>query len=247
MANCAWPAAGRPSCVSSPSLPAMSCHDASSRCMSSPGSTSAPCGSVAMVASNLAVAGIEPVEPAAITGASLPARRLASASINMSRRSAASMAPSSLRSAGQVSRAICRKCSERCQYSSRSSGTSVSSLSQLTCRVVMSSISRARSSARPSAADGVLAISGAPSAVCIPGEFAHFRISSLSSSRRSSGAIAGGSASAASASSPVAASAKAISSSSRSPSATMRGSSAASPSRSRNTSRARRPARRVGR
>ena len=39
--------------------------------MSRPGSTSAPCGSLAMVASSLAVAGIEPVEPAAITGASL--------------------------------------------------------------------------------------------------------------------------------------------------------------------------------
>ena len=68
-----------------------------------------------MVASSLAVAGIEPVEPAAITGASLPAKRLASASISRSRRSAASMAPRSSRSAGQASRAIFRNRSESCQ------------------------------------------------------------------------------------------------------------------------------------
>ncbi len=41
---------------------------ASSRSVSSPGSTTAPCGSLAIVASSAAVAGIEPVEPAAITG-----------------------------------------------------------------------------------------------------------------------------------------------------------------------------------
>ncbi len=70
MANCAWPAAGRPSWLSSPSLPAISAHEASSSVVSRPGSTTAPCGSLAMVASSLAVAGIEPVEPAAITGAS---------------------------------------------------------------------------------------------------------------------------------------------------------------------------------
>ena len=51
----------------------------------------------------------------------------------------------------------------------------------------MSSIRRARSSARPSAADGVLAISGEPSAPRTSGVFAHLRISSASSSRRSSG------------------------------------------------------------
>ena len=38
--------------------------------MSRPGSTTAPCGSSAMVASSVAVAGIEAVEPAAITGPS---------------------------------------------------------------------------------------------------------------------------------------------------------------------------------
>ena len=73
------------------------------------------CGSVAMVASNFAVAGIDPVEPAAMTGASEPARRFASASMRRSRRSADSMAPRSARSAGQYSRAIFRKRSDSCQ------------------------------------------------------------------------------------------------------------------------------------
>ena len=53
----------------------------------------APCGSRAMVASSVAVAGIEPVEPAAITGPALLASRAASASISWSRRSAGSMRP----------------------------------------------------------------------------------------------------------------------------------------------------------
>ena len=112
----------------------------------------------------------------------------------------------------------------------------------------MSSIRRARSSARPSAACGVLAINGEPCAPRTAGEFAHFRMSSASSSRRSSGAIASGRANAGSARSPVAACANAISSSSRSPMATMRGRMAL-PSFmvSRNTSRASRHARRVGR
>ena len=51
MANCAWPAAGAPSCVLSSALPAISAHEASSSSMSRPGSTSAPCGSDAMVES----------------------------------------------------------------------------------------------------------------------------------------------------------------------------------------------------
>ena len=50
--------------------PSIMLHDSSSRSVSSPGSTTAPCGSLAMVAISSAVAGIEPVEPAAITGPS---------------------------------------------------------------------------------------------------------------------------------------------------------------------------------
>ena len=72
-------------------------HDVSSRSVSSPGSTTAPCGSFAMVASSLAVAGIEPVEPAAITGPSMRREPLRSASINRSRRAAGSIAPRSCR------------------------------------------------------------------------------------------------------------------------------------------------------
>ena len=49
-------------------LPASFCQEASSRSVSSPGRTTAPFGSCAIAVSNFAVAGIEPVEPAAITG-----------------------------------------------------------------------------------------------------------------------------------------------------------------------------------
>ena len=69
MASCGWPNAGLP--MRSPSRCRRSApRRASSRSVSSPGSTTAPCGSFAMVASSFAVAGIEPVEPAAITGPS---------------------------------------------------------------------------------------------------------------------------------------------------------------------------------
>ena len=97
----------------------ISSHDGASRSVSRPGSTTAPCGSLAMVASSSAVAGIEPVEPAAITGPSrLSASRLASAAISWSRRAAGSILPRSARIAGQVSRAIFRNRSVSCQYSS---------------------------------------------------------------------------------------------------------------------------------
>ena len=43
-------------------------HPSSSRCISRPGSTTAPFGKKAIVLSSSAVAGIDPVEPAAITG-----------------------------------------------------------------------------------------------------------------------------------------------------------------------------------
>ena len=97
-----------------------------------------------------------------------------------------------------------------------------------TCRVVMSSISRARSCASAKAVAGLLATSGVSprrrgAIVC-----AHLRISAASGMARSRPESAGGSSSAASARSPVAASAKAISSSSMSPSGTMRGRMAAS-------------------
>ena len=51
-------------------MPPINSHASSSSSVSSPGSTTAPCGSFATACRNFAVAGIEPVEPAAITGPS---------------------------------------------------------------------------------------------------------------------------------------------------------------------------------
>ena len=156
MANCGCP------CAESVASPlAMIRQVGSSRSVSRPGSTSAPRGSRAMVASSVAVAGIEPVDPAAITGPLLAARRLASAAISRSRRSAGSMRPRSARMAGQFVRMNRRKSSVSSQYLSSSSGTSPSSLPQPTCRVAMSSIRRARSLASAKAVAGLLATSGA--------------------------------------------------------------------------------------
>ncbi len=96
--------------------PAIISQEASSRSVSRPGSTTAPCGSLAMVAISSAVAGIEPVEPAAITGPSrLAASRFASAAISRSRRAAGSILPRSASIAGQASRAILRNRSVSCQ------------------------------------------------------------------------------------------------------------------------------------
>ena len=78
----------------------------------------APCGSLAMVAISAAVAGIEPVEPAAITGPSvLAASRAASAAISASRRAAGSILPWAARIFGHSTRAIDRNRSVSCQYS----------------------------------------------------------------------------------------------------------------------------------
>ena len=210
----------------------------------------APCGSVAMVASSLAVAGIEPVEPAAITGASRAGQALGLGLDQL-------VAPlGGFDGAALGEEVAARPRARSCRNSQRllpivdrdRRAPGRRDLSQApaawSCRP-SGARDRRRGRARPtacwrSAASLRRRASPASWPIC--------RISSASSSRRSSGAIAGGNASAASASSPVAASAKAISSSSRSPSATMRGRMAASPSsRSRKTSRARRQARRVGR
>ena len=142
--------------------PPISSHDSASSSVSRPGSTTAPCGSLAMVAISSAVAGIEPVEPAAITGPSAW-RRAAPLRPRSARRAAP---PARWRRArrglpGQASRAIFRNSSVSCQYRSSSSGTSPSSRSHDTSRVVMSSIRRARSSASASAEAGLLATSGA--------------------------------------------------------------------------------------
>ena len=98
------------------SSPAISRHDASSRSVSRPGSTTAPCGRRAMVAISSAVDGIEPVEPATITGPSvLRASRAASALISASRRATGSISLRSCRMSGHAVRAICRNRSVSCQ------------------------------------------------------------------------------------------------------------------------------------
>ena len=220
-------------------------HAASSRSVSRPGSTTAPFGSRAIASRNFAVAGIEPVDPAATTGPlACLASRAASAAISRSRRVAASMQPSPARCAGQASRAILRKSSESCQYRSSASGTRPSSAAQSTPRVAMSSISRARSVASASVAAGPPAISGASSGL----SGRSCRAQAATSRDRVSRRVRSSSAGAISKLSRRSDSAKAPSSSSMSPSVTMRGRIAASrASTSRNTSRAMRPARRVGR
>ncbi len=99
IANCGWFDAGGVAnfpCASR--MPPIVPHDSSSRSVSSPGSTTAPCGSFATAGRNLAVAGIEPVEPAAITGLwECAVSRAASAEINRSRRAAGSILPISFR------------------------------------------------------------------------------------------------------------------------------------------------------
>jgi hypothetical protein len=70
IANCGWLNAGMPpSCKDAFASPANISHDGSSSVVSRPGNTTAPCGKRATVAISSAVDGIEPVEPATITGA----------------------------------------------------------------------------------------------------------------------------------------------------------------------------------
>ena len=73
---CGWPAPAGSSRRSTPIASQLS----ASRPWSSPGSTTAPFGSRAIAASSAAVAGTEPVEPAAITGAGEPCAASRSAS-----------------------------------------------------------------------------------------------------------------------------------------------------------------------
>ena len=78
-ANCGWLGCAASSSARVP----IALHASSSSSVSRPGSTTAPFGRRATAARNLAVAGIEPVEPAAITGPlACVARWTASASIS---------------------------------------------------------------------------------------------------------------------------------------------------------------------
>ncbi|MGY3694160.1 hypothetical protein ACVIGA_004240 [Bradyrhizobium sp. USDA 3240] len=99
IANCGWFDEGAVvNLPSSPRSPPIVSQDSSSRSVSSPGSTTAPFASFATAWRNFAVAGIEPVEPAAITGpVGCAVSRAASASIRRSRRAAGSIRPISLR------------------------------------------------------------------------------------------------------------------------------------------------------
>ena len=94
-ANCGCPKAAAGTAPASP----IAAQPASSSCWSRPGSTTAPFGSRAIALSSSAVAGIEPVEPAAMIGAvGLSVfRRSAAARISVSRRSTGSTRPSSAR------------------------------------------------------------------------------------------------------------------------------------------------------
>ena len=117
MAYCGWFDAGCSANLPSESrTPPMLRQASSSRSVSRPGSTTAPCGSEATACRNFAVAGIEPVEPAAITGPwGCAVSRLASAAIRRSRRAAGSIRLISARWLGQAMRAMRKNSSECCQ------------------------------------------------------------------------------------------------------------------------------------
>ena len=157
---------------------AISPQDASSRSVSRPGSTTAPCGSLAMVASSSRSPASSRWSRRRSPGRVPRLQAAAPRPRSAGRAARPARCSRSLRGApASASRAIFRKPSVSCQYLSSWSGTSLSSLSHGTCRVVMSSISRARSSASASAAAGVLATSGAPRRGAIA-RSAHVRISS---------------------------------------------------------------------
>ena len=102
--NCGWPKA----LGGAPSSAPIAAQASASRSWSRPGSTTAPSAWCAMALSRSAVAGIEPVDPAATTG---PASRLAAARISVSRRTAGSTRSIPARMAGHCSATICRKSS----------------------------------------------------------------------------------------------------------------------------------------
>ncbi len=108
-------------------------QSSSARTRSSPGRTTMPWGKVATVAIRCAVAGMDPVDPAAMTGWVGGDARHNSAWDNSRRlrRSAGSIRPLSAKCAGHALRMIFRKSSVTPQWSAYSSGTSPSSRSRL--------------------------------------------------------------------------------------------------------------------
>ena len=221
MPNCGWPS----------SAPAQLF---SSSVVSSAGRTTAPCGSVAMTPSNPAVAGMLPVEPAAITGAcgGCAARRCANARSAAFLCAARSSAPSSARISGQCVTRSERNSRASAQCSANPSGVSDCNAESATPSVCISSRNPAR--LRANAAARTKAISWP---VLLR---SHCAIRVASNRTRRTGAIGGARAK----SSPCGSNRK--SSSSTLPSGRISGSKAAPPSCAAKASLRVRTARRVG-
>ena len=148
MANCGWPARRRLLGVAADQSPGSRRRD---RCRARAAPRRRAAGRRWWRAAS-AVAGIEPVEPAAITGPACAASRSASASISRSRRAAGSILPRSARMRAMLARDLQEL---ECAASSRRHGRYQGvERSNGTWRVVMSSIRRARSSASASARAG---------------------------------------------------------------------------------------------
>ncbi len=242
---CGWPSrAGRASAAE------IAAKDASSIVVSRPGSTTAPSGRPAMAASSSAVAGMEPVEPAAMTGpgGGLRRSRAASSRISALRWAAGLERSRSSRIFGQFSVTIFRKSSVTCHHPARLPVTRSASLVQSEPSVSASSIraARSRASHRASAAEAGTTTSSWKRAATSAGSLLfHSRTSGARASRRSIAGI-GGASSRAPALSGASASNR-TSSSSNSPSGRMTGRIAdLPPMRSTKTPRSARAARRVG-
>ncbi len=138
---------------------------ASSSVWSRPGRTTAPRSMRAIAARSSAVAGTEPVDPAAITGPLPAARRTASARISSSRRATGSARPASARYSGQPTPTNFRNSSVNWNQRAWSSGASFARSSTVTPAAAMSSNRRARSAARrvASAADAGMRIGSSSS------------------------------------------------------------------------------------
>ena len=110
---------------------------------------------------NFAVAGIEPVEPAAMTRPFMMRGQARGFGFDQAVAPFRGLDPADFfRCSGHVLRAMRKNSSECCQYLSNWSGTSLSSASHATPRVTMSSISRARSPASASVDAGPPTTSG---------------------------------------------------------------------------------------
>ncbi len=189
--NCGWPSTDGSGAVS-----AITDHVSSSISRSRPGSTTAPFGNRAITDSNSAVAGTEPVEPAAMTGPfnGTCFRRAASAWINALRCVAGLERSRSFRSSGHAAVTISRKSSVTCHQLARSPETRSPSLDQSEPSVSISSINAARSRASQieSAAEAGTTTSSSNSAATWAGSrLFQARTKGASNNRRSIAAMGG--------------------------------------------------------